>query len=97
MLEKVSLLHWNYDSFPESLRTGILISKPFYNGFAASFECRSGIVAIGVDLEEGFENSIDALEAYERALIESEARGVKVRAIMICVSVSIFEDRLQIY
>jgi 1-aminocyclopropane-1-carboxylate synthase len=63
---------------------GILVARPYYNGFGASFECRNEVKAVGVQLPIGREADIAAIEAYEITLLESEANGVKIRAIMIC-------------
>jgi bifunctional pyridoxal-dependent enzyme with beta-cystathionase and maltose regulon repressor activities len=63
---------------------GILVARPFYNGFQTSFEGRNGVKAVGVELEAGTEASPEALKAFERELEASEARGVKIRAVMIC-------------
>ncbi|KAM0786457.1 hypothetical protein ACM66B_001919 [Microbotryomycetes sp. NB124-2] len=63
---------------------GILVAKPYYNGFVASFECRNGVQAVGVSLEQGQEADSGAIAAFERALQESNARGVKIRAVMLC-------------
>lgn len=63
---------------------GILVSRPFYNGFSASFGCRNGVEAVGVELVEGTESTSKALEQYEKALIQSNTNGVKIRAVMLC-------------
>ncbi|GAA5915988.1 hypothetical protein JCM6882_003488 [Rhodosporidiobolus microsporus] len=63
---------------------GILVAKPHYNGFVSSFGCRNEVEAVGVDLPEGKEASIEALEAFERKLVERQAAGQRVRAIMLC-------------
>ena len=65
---------------------GILVARPFYNGFAASFECRSGVIPIGVDLDVpvGEESGVEAIAAYERKLLACRKDGMVVRAIMIC-------------
>lgn len=63
---------------------GILVARPFYNGFAASFECRSGVIPVGVDVPVGEESGIAAVDAYEKRLLECRNQGIVVRAIMIC-------------
>ncbi|GAA5956944.1 hypothetical protein JCM21900_006714 [Sporobolomyces salmonicolor] len=63
---------------------GILVSIPHYNGFTFGFSCRNGVEAVGVRLEEGKEASVEALEAYEHALRECDAKGQKIRAVMLC-------------
>ncbi|GAA5891126.1 hypothetical protein JCM5296_004900 [Sporobolomyces johnsonii] len=63
---------------------GILVSTPHYNGFTFGFSCRDGVEAVGVRLEEGKEASVEALEAYEHKLRECEAKGQKIRAVMLC-------------
>ncbi|GAA5967423.1 hypothetical protein JCM3765_001871 [Sporobolomyces pararoseus] len=63
---------------------GILVARPFYNGFQTSFEGRNGVKAVGVELKEGTEASPEALEAYEEEMKRSEARGTKIRAVMLC-------------
>ncbi|GAA5836757.1 hypothetical protein JCM3766R1_006255 [Sporobolomyces carnicolor] len=63
---------------------GILVARPFYNGFQTSFEGRNGVKAVGVELREGTEAKPEALEAFEQELARSEARGTKIRAIMLC-------------
>ncbi|GJN90305.1 hypothetical protein Rhopal_003314-T1 [Rhodotorula paludigena] len=63
---------------------GILVAKPMYPGFAASFGCRNGVEVVGVDVPEGKENSIEALEAFERTLEECKARGKRIRALVVC-------------
>ncbi|GAA5895380.1 uncharacterized protein JCM6883_001487 [Sporobolomyces salmoneus] len=63
---------------------GILVARPFYNGFQTSFEGRNGVKAVGVELKEGTEATPEALEAFEEELKRSEANGMKIRAIMIC-------------
>ncbi|GAA6017441.1 hypothetical protein JCM11491_006660 [Sporobolomyces phaffii] len=63
---------------------GILVARPFYNGFQTSFEGRNGVRAIGVELKQGTEASPEALEAYERELTSCEAKGTKIRALMLC-------------
>ncbi|GAA5873855.1 hypothetical protein JCM16303_002611 [Sporobolomyces ruberrimus] len=63
---------------------GILVARPFYNGFQTSFEGRNGVKAVGVELKEGTEASPDALEAYEEEIKRSEARGLKIRGLMLC-------------
>ncbi|KAM0755853.1 PLP-dependent transferase [Meredithblackwellia eburnea MCA 4105] len=64
---------------------GILVAKPYYTGFGASFECRNSVVPVGVELPFGKEaHAAAGVEAFEAALIESETKGVKIRAIMLC-------------
>ncbi|GAA5972171.1 hypothetical protein JCM11641_002528 [Rhodosporidiobolus odoratus] len=63
---------------------GILVAKPFYNGFSASFGCRNEVLAVGVDIPAGKEASVESLACFERTLAESEARGVRIRAVMVC-------------
>ncbi|KAI5475436.1 1-aminocyclopropane-1-carboxylate synthase [Pseudohyphozyma bogoriensis] len=63
---------------------GILVARPFYNGFAAAFECRNGVVPVGVELDGREEEGVDALERFKDALVQSEAAGVKIRAVMVC-------------
>ncbi|GAA5826939.1 hypothetical protein JCM5353_004772 [Sporobolomyces roseus] len=63
---------------------GILVARPFYNGFQTSFEGRNGVKAVGVELREGTEATCEALEAYEEEMKRSEARGTKIRALMLC-------------
>lgn len=63
---------------------GILVSAPFYTGFDASFQCRNGVEAVAVELEYGTEEEEGAIEFYEKKLLESEARGVKIRALVLC-------------
>jgi 1-aminocyclopropane-1-carboxylate synthase len=63
---------------------GILVSLPHYNGFVSSFFSRNAVVAVGVELEPGKEADESALEAYERKLVESEAQGIAIKAIMLC-------------
>ena len=63
---------------------GILVAKPFYNGFSASFECRNEVIPVGVELVEGSEAGLCAIGAFEKALLESERNGVQIRAIMLC-------------
>ena len=63
---------------------GILVARPFYNGFQTSFEGRNGVKAVGVELKEGTEATCEALEAYEEEMERSEARGTKIRALMLC-------------
>lgn len=63
---------------------GILVSAPYYNGFSASFECRNEVIPVGVQLVEGAEASVSAIDAFEKALVESELNGVQIRAVMIC-------------
>lgn len=63
---------------------GILLSQPHYTGFVASFGNRNGVEAVGVELEEGKEADESAIEAFERKLEESEARGCRIRAVMLC-------------
>jgi 1-aminocyclopropane-1-carboxylate synthase len=63
---------------------GILVGKPYYNGFAASFECRSGVVPVGVTLPTGLEAEESCIEYFEEALKESELKGIKIRAVMLC-------------
>lgn len=60
------------------------MSKPYYNGFTASFECRNQVQAVGVDLVAGQEADESAIGAYEKALVESERKGVKIKAVMLC-------------
>lgn len=63
---------------------GILVARPFYNGFSASFSGRAGVVPVGVELVEGCEADASAVDAFENRLIESEADGVKIRAVLLC-------------
>ncbi|GAA5933304.1 uncharacterized protein JCM15063_001278 [Sporobolomyces koalae] len=65
-------------------REGILVARPFYNGFQTSFEGRNAVQAVGVELEAGTEALPEALEAYERELHRSQARNVPIRALMLC-------------
>lgn len=62
---------------------GILVARPFYNGFSASFECRSGVLPIGVELTRGKEADASSVDDFERAYIKSEKEGVKIRAVML--------------
>ncbi|GAA6059750.1 hypothetical protein JCM10212_001958 [Sporobolomyces blumeae] len=63
---------------------GILVARPFYNGFATSFGCRNGVRAVGVELNEGTEARVEAIEAYEAELERSRNNGVEIRAVMLC-------------
>jgi bifunctional pyridoxal-dependent enzyme with beta-cystathionase and maltose regulon repressor activities len=63
---------------------GILVSKPFYNGFSASFECRNNVIPVGVELVDGHEADIEGIDAFEAALVESEKKGITIRAVMLC-------------
>ena len=61
----------------------VLVARPFYNGFVASFDCRANVSPVGVVLERGSEASDKALDAFERALLHQREQGKNVRAIVL--------------
>lgn len=62
---------------------GILTSRPYYGRFEIDFNNKTGVhlVAADTDHETCFDESV--VEAFEKALQESEQRGVRIRALLI--------------
>lgn len=62
---------------------GILLSRPVYGRFELDFPNRSkvSVVYADTDAENCFDE--DVVDKYERALIQSNAAGVKIKAILI--------------
>jgi 1-aminocyclopropane-1-carboxylate synthase len=62
---------------------GILTSRPYYGRFEIDFYNKAGVhlVAADTDHQTCFDETV--VEAFETALLESEQRGVKIRALLI--------------
>lgn len=59
---------------------GILVSRPFYNGFSASFACRNQVEAVGVELLSGTDSQSSALLQYEQTFLNSK---IPIKAVML--------------
>ncbi|KAJ5365461.1 1-aminocyclopropane-1-carboxylate synthase C [Penicillium concentricum] len=63
---------------------GILLGRPFYRGFPASMSSRAGATTIPVSFGNIDAFSMDAIPLYEKAVLDAKARGITVKAIMLC-------------
>lgn len=62
---------------------GILVSRPVYGRFELDFTNRSGVKVVYADTDEENCFDEDVVDKYERAIVESAAAGVAVKAILI--------------
>ena len=62
---------------------GILIGTPYYNGFDVDLTAQSQLKPIQVDFSENVDPiSVEGLRYFEKALVESEKNGTKIRALL---------------
>lgn len=64
---------------------GILISRPCYQAFEYDFGTRAGVKCVYTAFhgEDQF-SPAGAVKGYEKALLEAEANGTKIRALLLC-------------
>jgi aspartate/methionine/tyrosine aminotransferase len=63
---------------------GILLGRPYYRAFLPDISMRTGVKVVPVSFGDVDPCGIDSVAAYEAALLESNAQGVKIRALMLC-------------
>ncbi|KAL0571360.1 hypothetical protein V5O48_010598 [Marasmius crinis-equi] len=63
---------------------GIMLGRPYYRNFLPDISLRFGVEVVSVSFGEIDPIGIDAVKKYEEALKESEKKGVKVRALLLC-------------
>ncbi|TFK23348.1 PLP-dependent transferase [Coprinopsis marcescibilis] len=63
---------------------GVLLAAPYYHGFDISFSVHSGVRVVGapVPFEDMFTSK--ELDHLEKVLADSEAKGVPIRAVLLC-------------
>lgn len=63
---------------------GILLGRPYYRAFLPDISMRTGVKVVPVSFGAVDPRGLDCVAAYEAALLESRAEGVKIRALMLC-------------
>lgn len=63
---------------------GILLSRPIYQAFERDFGSRAKVKTVGVSFNGNDQFSLEAVKSYEDKLLESNASGTKIRALLIC-------------
>ncbi|KAF2180367.1 aminotransferase [Zopfia rhizophila CBS 207.26] len=63
---------------------GILLGRPYYRAFIADIGLRTGVKVVPVSFGEIDPCSPSCVEKYDEALNESNQKGVKIRALMLC-------------
>lgn len=67
---------------------GVLLGRPTYVGFISDLVSRAGVKPVLVDFERRSKAvhpmSLEAVECYEDALIQSVQNGTPVRALLLC-------------
>lgn len=63
---------------------GILLGRPYYRAFIADMSMRTGVNVVPVSFGTLDPLSPDGVSAYEEALIESNVKGIPIRALMLC-------------
>lgn len=63
---------------------GILLGRPYYRAFISDISMRTGVKVVPVSFGTVDPLSPDGVLAYEEALIESNAQGIPIRALMLC-------------
>ncbi|KAF3036908.1 hypothetical protein E8E12_003583 [Didymella heteroderae] len=63
---------------------GILLGRPYYRAFIGAMQLRAGVQAVPVAFSGIDPCSVSCVAEYELALIDSNARGIKIRALLLC-------------
>lgn len=63
---------------------GILMGRPLYQAFVSDFGLRAKIEAVHVTFGDVDQFQPEAAACYEKALLEAEKAGTKVRALLLC-------------
>jgi aspartate/methionine/tyrosine aminotransferase len=63
---------------------GILLGRPYYRSFLHDVRMRTGAKIVPVSFNDIDPCSPDCVAAYEKTLLESNANGTKVRALLLC-------------
>lgn len=63
---------------------GFLLGRPYYRAFISDISMRTGAKVVPVSFGTVDPLSPDGVLAYEEALIESNAQGIPIRALMLC-------------
>ncbi|KZO97243.1 PLP-dependent transferase [Calocera viscosa TUFC12733] len=64
--------------------TGVLIAAPYYAGFNSDLNARCGVIPIPVFVDPEDRFGPASLDAFESTLHKAEAKGTKVRAVILC-------------
>ncbi|EEU36371.1 uncharacterized protein NECHADRAFT_97406 [Fusarium vanettenii 77-13-4] len=63
---------------------GILLGRPYYGNFPIDLGCRVEAKIIGVSFKKTDPFSLEAIEVYEKALVDAQAQGIRVKALLLC-------------
>lgn len=63
---------------------GVLLGRPYYRAFLPDVSFRTGAKVVSVPFGKLDPLGPECVEEYERALLESNAAGVKIRALILC-------------
>ncbi|KAH7073431.1 pyridoxal phosphate-dependent transferase [Paraphoma chrysanthemicola] len=62
---------------------GILLGRPYYRAFINAMQLRAGVQVVPVTFGGIDPCGLNCVEEYERALLESNSRGVRIRALLL--------------
>jgi aspartate/methionine/tyrosine aminotransferase len=62
---------------------GVLVSRPVYGRFELDYGVQGGVEIVYADTDSDEAFTPACIEKYEKALADAEARGVKIRAVVI--------------
>lgn len=63
---------------------GVLLGRPLYVGFISDFKNHARVKPVLVAFGDIDPLSLEAVDCYEKAFLESRAQGVPVRALVLC-------------
>lgn len=63
---------------------GILLGRPYYRAFLADISLRTGVNVVPVSCGTADPFSVDCVPLYEKALLDSTAQGIPIRALLLC-------------
>ncbi|KAI8653537.1 Aminotran-1-2 domain-containing protein [Fusarium keratoplasticum] len=63
---------------------GVLLARPHYGNFPIDLGYRVEAKIIGVSFEEADPFGLETVEVYEKALVDAQARGIRVKALLLC-------------
>lgn len=62
---------------------GVLVSRPVYGRFELDYGVQGGVEIVYADTDPYEAFSLACIEKYEKALQDAQARGVKIRALVL--------------